>query len=52
MTRKHFEAIAKILRDNGANEAVCLEFADYLKTQNELFNYDLFMNASKQKEAV
>lgn len=52
MIRKHFEAIARILRDNGANEALCLEFADYLKTQNDLFNYDRFMNACKQTEAV
>lgn len=45
MTRKHFVAISGVLRINGADEAICLEFADLLARENKLFDYNRFMSA-------
>lgn len=45
MTRKHFIAFADVLKTNGANEALCLEFADLFARENKLFDYDRFLLA-------
>jgi hypothetical protein len=47
MTRKHFEAIAKIIRDartsDGVKEEIGKALADFFETQNPNFRHDLFM---------
>ena len=54
MTRKQFEAIAKIIRevrgslDNQTADYLASRFAEYLATQNPLFNYDRFIRATRE----
>lgn len=42
MTRKHFEALAKLLREGATTE----QFADYLETQNPNFDRERFLEAA------
>ena len=46
MTRKHFEAIAAILKANKASAELVHEMAGYLATQNVNFNRSRFVRAS------
>lgn len=48
LTKQHFEAIAKIINRNkeaGEFPEMIKEFADYFKTQNPLFNENIFLKA-------
>ena len=47
MTRKHFIAIAKILRDRNADENLIRDFALLCLEENPLFDYTKFVNACK-----
>jgi|TARA_Y100000004_G_scaffold178688_1_gene221497 hypothetical protein len=45
MTRKHFIAIAKILKENKASHKMIKEFALLCLEENPLFDYTKFVNA-------
>ncbi len=45
MTKKHFEAIAKILRDNDADPTLVYELAQYFATTNHNFDAERFVKA-------
>jgi len=47
MTRKHFIAIAKILKDRNADENLIRDFALLCLEENPLFDYTKFVNACK-----
>ncbi len=49
MTRKHFIAIAKILKENKAKPSLVIAFTDYLATTNEWFDSSRFIEATKKK---
>lgn len=49
MTRKHFELIAKALKESGATLTVCRRMADDLKTTNPRFNWEAFMKNATYK---
>jgi hypothetical protein len=46
MTRKHFIEIAKILKDNKANNHIIMDFVRYLRTENPNFKESTFIEAS------
>ena len=49
MTKKHFEAIARILRESGNNaetQWIAKELADYFVSENVRFDRARFMNAA------
>lgn len=58
MSRKHYEAIARILADNMADThvqarsvaGVARELADYFKSDNISFRYDTFFEACELDE--
>ena len=50
MTRKHFIAIAKVLRETGANNFQILCFAHEFTNFNSNFNLDKFLEASGYQE--
>lgn len=45
MTKKHFEAIAKILKAQGANLALVMELAAYFESANPNFDAERFVKA-------
>ena len=47
MTRKHFKAIAEILKSSNANVEVVLNLAKYLATLNPKFDKSKFLKACK-----
>lgn len=42
MTRKHYEKIAKILRDHNATVAMTMDLMDFFKEDNPNFDKDKF----------
>ena len=46
MTRKHFIAIASVLRDEEAHDDLKLKMAEALKQFNENFNTETFLSAA------
>ena len=50
MTRQHFESIAKVLKETGANNFQILCFAHEFTNFNSAFNLDKFLTASGYKE--
>lgn len=48
MTRKHFEAIAKVLNANMASHELVEDFADMLEQENPRFDRDRFVDASSK----
>lgn len=48
MTKKHFEAIARVLRETKATEATCLAMAYALENFNPAFNRGRFLAACKE----
>ena len=50
MTRKHFEAIAKVLNDQRAPLALCASLAREFADTNPLFNTVRFLTACGHKE--
>lgn len=48
MTRKHFIAIAKILKEHKAKPSLVIAFAEYLSTTNDFFDYTRFIEATKK----
>jgi hypothetical protein len=50
MTKKHFEAIASLL--NGERQELVIKFADYLRTQNPLFQRGRFLEATQQEKSI
>lgn len=55
MSRKHFNAIASIFKEENVNEQVVYRIANFLKQQNPRFDSSRFIEACKpsdsQKEA-
>ena len=45
MTKKHFQDIAEILRNNNANQATLNAFVDYFKRENPRFDVKRFLLA-------
>ena len=45
MTRKHFIAIANILKENKASHKMIKDFGNYFYDENERFDYTKFVNA-------
>ncbi len=45
MTKKHFEAIAKILKAQSANLALVMELAAYFESTNPNFDAERFVKA-------
>jgi len=52
MSRKHFNEIAKVLKETGASIATIEAIASFLKTQNPRFDYSRFVEACKQPKAA
>ena len=50
MTRQHFESIAKVLKETGANNFQILCFAHEFTKLNSAFNLDKFLKASGYEE--
>lgn len=48
MTKKHFQAIADILRDHDAKPELKSELARYFKSLNPRFNRDRFLQACEK----
>ena len=54
LTRKHFEAVARILKDNrgpykqGVINTMSEDFADYFKRENRNFDRERFIQATKE----
>lgn len=46
LTRKHFRAIAEILKNNSASEKLINDFSHYLRSENSNFNFNRFKTAS------
>jgi hypothetical protein len=46
MSRKHFIAIARILKDTKADPLIIREFASLCASENMYFDYDKFYEAS------
>lgn len=46
MTRKHFEAIASILAQHGADAGLAADLANYFAAENPRFDVDRFMKAA------
>ena len=46
MTRKHFIAIAEILKENNASFEMIREFVYFLQKENPNFDYQKFQDAS------
>jgi len=46
MTRKHFEQIASILKNNNADRLLIREMAKMCASNNSYFDYDRFYTAS------
>jgi len=49
MTKKHFNAIAKILKENESKKDIINAIALFCKEQNPNFNIDRFKNACEAK---
>lgn len=49
MTRKDFEAIARILDANTADYCIVADFADFLSEENPRFDRERFVEASTQE---
>tara|TARA_R100000231_G_scaffold109253_1_gene80835 strand:+ start:1008 stop:1166 length:159 start_codon:yes stop_codon:yes gene_type:complete len=47
MTRKHFVAIAKVLRENDAKHHLIIDLCDYFQSENPNFDREKFVSASK-----
>lgn len=45
LSKKHFKAIATILKDCNANEKMINAFCSYFKSENALFNEEKFKDA-------
>jgi len=50
MTRQHFESVAKVLKETGANNFQILCFAHEFTKFNSAFNLDKFLEASGYEE--
>lgn len=50
MTRQHFESVAKVLKETGANNFQILCFAHEFVNFNSNFNLDKFLEASGYQE--
>ena len=48
MTRKHFKAIADILRWEEASSKMVTRFANFCSKENPNFSYDKFIEACKR----
>jgi len=46
MSRKHYEAIAKVLKENNASSQLILDLAEVFENDNSNFNTKLFLQAS------
>ena len=51
MTKKHFEAIARVLRDSEDIEEVRTRLADYFTQTNDYFQKGRFLKAARPEEA-
>ena len=49
MTRKHFIAIAEILKEHSADYYLVKDFCDYLRTQNPNFDRNRFIDACERE---
>ena len=48
LTKKHFIAVAEILKESNADDQLIQKFVDYFRTENPLFDVSRFITASKQ----
>ena len=46
MSKKHYEAIAKVLKENNASSQLILDLAEVFENDNANFNTKLFLQAS------
>ena len=50
MYRRHFIAMAAILKDTNADWETCVGFAEYFASQNQNFKFGVFMEACGYKD--
>lgn len=50
MSRKHFKALAEILKDHKASDQLISDVSAWLKSQNPRFDSSRFYQAAKEEE--